>query len=226
MNEKDKDGFYRLIRKVPQAIGLPKEMKDDKPKKLKWPKFDKGSWKNSALKFLRKAFIPSTTVDFHFTKTENLVVAFNTKKKSKVFRFSTMLDLERLKALAKDYEDARVLISAGDGEYLSISIKSYIKLCDVDRMYIKFKLDAAYDDDSTCRVYDSQHTFTNINELAWFIIHHRHCIAGVYDVQAECYGFADYSFNFKIMVIHNDHRVETFKGDMNDFMKKYKLKPF
>ena len=78
----------------------------------------------------------------------------------------------------------------------------------------------------TCNVYEAQHTFMNINELAWFIIHHRHCIEGVYDVQAECYGFADYSFRFKIMVIHNNHEVETFKGDMNDFMKKYNLKLF
>ena len=223
----DNDGFYQLIKKAPKApVVKADKPKDDKPKKLKWPKFDKGSWKATTLKYLRQAFIPKTTEDFHFTKTSNLVVAFGPKKKPKVFKFNTKLDLVKLKALSKEYDDAKVLISAGDGEYLAMSVKSYIKLCDIDRMYLQFKLDASYDDDSTCRVYDAQHTFVNINELAWFIIHHRHCIAGVYDVQAECYGFADYAFKIKIMVIHNDHRVETFKGDMNEFMKKYNLKLF
>jgi len=219
----DSDGFYKLIRKNPDS---PKVEKPKEPKKVKWPKYEKGSWKATTLKFLRKAFVPKTSVDFHFTKTDNLVVALGSKKKPKVIKFNNRLDLVKLKAMSKEYDEARVLISAGNGEYLSMSVKSYIKLCDIDRMHLTFKLDAYYDDESTCNVYEAQHTFMNINELAWFIIHHRHCIEGVYDVQAECYGFADYSFRFKIMVIHNNHEVETFKGDMNDFMKKYNLKLF
>ena len=219
----DNDGFYLLVRKSPTKSEKSKD-KDDKPKKVKWPKYEKGTWKAETLKFLRKHFVPKDSVDFHFVKNDNIVVSFG--KKVKAFKFHSRLDFVRLKALAKGSDDTKVLINAGDGEFLSISPKSYIKLADIDRMYIKFKLIANYDDNSTCEVYNSEHVFTNINELAHFIIHHRHCIDGVYDVQAECYGFADYAFKFKVMVIHNNHEVETWKDDFNGFMKKYNLKLF
>lgn len=222
---RDNDGFYSLVRRTPVVIkeSKPKE-KDDEPKKVKWPKFNKGSWKATALKSLRKFRRSKDEVDFHFVRNDNLVVSFG--KKAKVFKFHNRLDLLRLKALNKASEDTRVLLNAGEGQFLSISTKSYIKLCDIDRMYIKFTLSASYDDDSSCEIYQSEQFITTINQLAWYIIHHQHCIDGVYDVQAECYGFADYHFKFKILVIHNNHEVETFKGDMNDFMEKYHLRLF
>lgn len=225
-NTLDKDGFYQLIRRQVETPPPPPKPKEEKHKKAKWPKYDKGTWKYRTLKELRKILIPKTTVDFHFIKADSLVVAFDSKKRPRAFKFHNKLDLVKLKALNKTYSDAKVLINAGDNEFLSMSVKSYIKLSSIDRIHIDFKLSASYDDGSSCEVYRAEHDITNINELAHFIIHHRHCIEGVYDVQAECYGFADYTFKIKTMVIHNDRSVKTWKDDFNGFMKKYKLKQF
>lgn len=223
-DNRDAEGFLQLIRRTTVPTKIVDIEKEDKPSKKKWPKFDKGSWKAEMLKELRKHLVPKGTEDFHFIHTDNLVVSFG--KKTRTFKFHNRLDLERLKSLAKGSDETKVLINAGDGEFLAVSAKSYIKLAGIDRLCIRFKLEANYDDDTTCTVYTSEHWITNVNELAWFLIHHRHCIAGVYDVQAECYGFADYAFKCKTMVIHRDRTVETWKDDLNGFMKKYHLKLF
>jgi len=215
------DEFYQLKRIVP-TIGTAKTKKE---KKTKLPKFSKGSWKHAALACLKHAFVGKDTEDFHFVRNENLVVCLDPKK-TKVIPFRTRFDFTKLKTLGRNYSKAFVLINAADGTYLRMGVKSYTKLAGIDRIYIKFKLLASYDDDTTLEVYRSEKTITNINELAYYIIHHQHCIDGVYDVQAECYGFADYAFKFKIMVWKSDNTVETYKGDMNDFMEKYGLRMF
>lgn len=223
---KDSEGFVLLRRREPEDSPK-KGGKDRKEKKRHYPEFRKGSWKAAALKLLRKTFVPSTTEDFHFTKLKNIVVVFDSDRRPKTFRFNTRQDRDKLRDFADGYDDAYVLINAGNWEYLRVPLRSYLKLAEIDRIYIRFRLHATYDEsDDETEVYRMEKTITDINDLAYFLVHHRHCIDGVYDIQSECCGFAIYRFDFRVMVVKRNRDVETWKDDLNGFMRKYGLRLF
>ena len=221
----DKNGFYRLSPKVDisQLIGKSKEEKKPKPK-AKEPRFKKGSWKQVLYKKLKKWKSSRYVEDFHFVKAKNLVIYTGSGDTLKAETFDHVMKKSRLKKLKS--KDGFVMIYAYDDTYTKISIESYLKLLEIDRIIIEFHLSASFDGLDECDVYENTLVIDNINDLLAFINQHRAGINGVYEIQANCCCFTDYTFQMKMVVKKIDGSVQTYKSDMNDFMKEYKLRQF
>lgn len=217
MAKRENDGFFQLI---------PKAKKDKKPKKKKEPKFKKGGWKYWLNKKLRDWRSSKYVDHFHFEKRENILIAC--RKDPEVMFFNKRIGKSTLKELKHlvDKDDVFVLIDAYDKTYLQFSIKSYLKLMEIDKMIINFHLEADNDGVEIVDVYENETVIDNINDLANFINFHRQGIEGVYAIQANCTCYTMYNFRFRIVVRKVDGSVETYKGDMNDFMKAYDIWPF
>lgn len=221
MGAKQKNEFYSLIP-------ISKESKpkgSDKDKKAKKPHFKKGSWKHWLYKLAMK-WKPSRFVeDFHFTKLENVLIAQSSDPE--VMLFKKRVDKHTLKEISRLADDCYILINATSHMFMKISIASYKKLMKIDKIAINFTLQASYDGE--CEIQDIYHfeqVIDSINELAKFINYHRQGIEGVYEVQAQCCAYTDYFFKFKILVYKTDGSCDTYKSDMNDFMKDYGLYEF
>ena len=212
---RDTEGFLTL-----------KPAKKDKPKKSKKkPKFKKGTWKHWLWKKLKSWKSGKSVEDFHFTRLENLIIYNDGKPKVKIF--SSQYSLDKIRKYQDTYKDAYLLINSTDQMYTRISLKSYLKLMEVDKIAINFRLRARYDCDvEVADVYELDEVIDSINELCRFINYHRQAINGVYEIQSQCCGYTDYEFKFKILVMKRDGSTETYKSDMNDFMKAYGLYQF
>lgn len=223
------DGFFQLIRKTPdqQEDKKPpkkKKAKSKEPKKKALPKYPKDSWKHAFLKRIKRMFVSSNVEDFHFTRSENILISF-AKKRSVVRASSKRFDRSKIKALLKESDDTSVFVHAMDDTYVRMPAKSYLKLCGVDKIIIDVHFIATpdYRDEVEldCRCYD----ITHINALADFIVQHRAGIYGIYDMEAKCYGFEHPKTETRIMVLRTDNEVETYKN-INRFMEAYGLLEF
>lgn len=218
---------FKLIRKKEASPTVEPEKKK-KEKIQKPPKknpFKKGSWKAYLYKLLKKWRSSKYVEDFHFVKLENIVIY--KKDKPKAILHKKMLSKDEIKRLQDKFPDCYILINSYDNMYSKISLASYLLLMDVDKIAIDFHLQALYDgEDEIYDVYKLNTIYDNINDLMSFINYHRQGIAGVYEVQAQCCCYTDFMFKFKIVVMKRDGTTETYKGDMNEFMTKYKLRPF
>lgn len=225
--------FFELIP-IRKAISVESESKKKKTKrekeekpKVKKPKFKKGSWKDVLFKRVKDWKSSKLVEDFHFVKTDNLLVYKDPGSKPKVVSTKTRFDLDRIRKIHKSSDEAFVLISAFDRMYMKISLKSYLRLMEIDKIAISFRLRACFDgEEEVMDVYQTTQIIDNINALANFIDYHRRGVEGVYEVQAQCCGYTDYFFKFKILVYKRDGSVDTYKSDMNDFMKDYDLYQF
>lgn len=214
--------FYQLIRKT----SVPVPEKEPKKKKKKSPKFKKGSWKQWLFKKVKDWKSSRYVQDFHFTKLENVIIADG--KNPKVLIFKKRLDKDSLKEIKRKVgDDAFILVNATDRMYMRISLSSYKKLMDIDKVGISFRLRAYYDgEEDVMDICQYERVIDNINDLCKYINYHRQGVEGIYEVQAQCCGYTDFAFQYKILVYKTDGNVETYKGDMNDFMKAYDLYQF
>lgn len=218
------DEFYHLI---PRKKDEPKpEVKKEREKKVKPPKFKKGGWKHWLYKKLKGWKSCKYVEQFHFTKRSNILIACESDPE--VMFFNHKVGKGTIKKLQKlaGKENVFVLIDAYDQVYVKFPVKSYLKLMEIDKMIISFRLRANNDDIEIVDVYEDEVVITNINDLAAYINHFRQGIEGVYEIQANCCCFTYYEFKVKIVVMKTDGSVETYKGDMNDFMKEYGLHQF
>ena len=223
------DGFFKLIRKVPvqqedKDKKKKKAKKDKKPKEKPLPKYKKGTWKRELLGRIKRMFVSPSVEDFHFTKSENLLISF-AKKDSVVMASRSRFKKNRIKELLKSSDDTTVLIHATDDIYIRMPAKTYLKLCEVDRIAIDVHFFARMDYDEIIELDQREYNITHIGELADFIVQHRAGINGVYDMEAKCYGFQYPRYKIKTMVLRTDREVETYK-DINDFMEAYGLLEF
>lgn len=216
-NSKDygPDGFIHLI---------PKGSKEEKKKKSSKNPFKKGSWKHYMYKILKKWKSNKYVSDFHFMKAENLIIYRNDKVKVKAFK--KVPDKELLQKIQKKYENSFVLINAGEGIYLRISIASYLKFMEIDKMeiylHMKCKDDAT---DTWFDVMDDYKTIDTIFELMSFINYYRQLVHGVEDVQCAVCTFTYVKYDIRAVVLKRDGSAETYKGDFNDFLSEYKFEP-
>ena len=223
----DSNGFYHLTPKVDitkYSSGRVSTGTKEKKSKSKEPKFKKGSWKAVLYKKLKKWKSSKYVEDFHFVKAENLIVYSGNGDSLKAESFHKLMKKSRLKRLREKH--GYVLLYAYDDTYTKLSIDSYLKLMDVDKIVVEFHLSASFDGQDECDVYENTTVIDNINDLMSFINQHRAGINGVYEIQANCCCFTDYTFKMKIVVRFNDGSVKTYKSDMNDFMKDFGIRRF
>lgn len=209
------DGFIHLI---------PKGSKAERKKKSSKNPFKKGSWKHYMYKILKKWKSSKYVSDFHFVKAENLVIYWNDKVKVKAFKKAP--DKETLQKIQKKYEDSFVLINAGEGVFLRISVTSYLKFMEIDKMeiylHMKCKDDAT---DTWFDIADDYKTIDNISELMSFVNYYRQLVHGVEDVQCAVCTFTYVKYDIRTVVLKQDGSAETYKGDFNDFLTEYEFDP-
>lgn len=233
---KDKDGFHILQR---NSIGktnknLAAQVKDHKEKdhkiKVKKPKvnFKKGGWKWGLWRKLQDWHISKYTKHFTSTNHQIAVIYHPDGDSDYVIKGRGFIHPSNVKMLETVDKDCMVLVSVGNGVYMNISLKSYKKLTKLQKVAIHFKLTAYndYEPDQPMDIVEYDDVFDNINALMGFINYHHQGILGVYDIQAMCIGMTDFVYDFKIMTYSADGKVKTYKGDMNDFMIDYGLRPF
>lgn len=220
----DNDGFYHLTTKqsaLPTKAWKPSEpIKEKKPKKK--DKFKKGSWKYFLWKRLRKWVSSRFVEEFHFVKLTNYLTYGSRVGGYKTEEFCTKLKKSKIKK-AKQAEESMVLVNSYSREFNQISLKSYLKLMEIDKIAIEYELIGDLDGVERCTVYDTTITIDNINDLMEFIKNHRAGINGVYDIQCYCCAYTTYEFKFKMLVHMRDGSFKTYKSDMNDFMKDFDL---
>lgn len=215
-----KDGeFFTLIPKKPAKP-------EKKKKEVKPPKFKKGGWKHWLYKKLKNWKSSRFVDEFHFEKRKNILIAH--QRDPEVMFFNKKISKSTLKKLQKlaGKDGVYILVDAYDKMYMRFSVESYLKLMKIDKMIINFHLCADNDGVETVDITEREEYITNINDLAAYINYHRQAIEGVYEIQANCSCYTSYDFKFKIVVMKTDGSVETYKGDMNDFMKAYGIYPF
>lgn len=226
MSKKEtKNEFFTLIPRA-KVDGDNQKSKKKKDSQSEKPKFKKGSWKHYLWKKIKKWKSSKFVEDFHFVKFDNLAV-YTKDGKPKIVMSSSRFDLKKLKDLQKKHGDLYVFVNATERMYMKISLKSYLKLMEIDKIAINFRLEACFDGEVEIdELYESDTIIDNINELANYINYHRKGIEGVYEIQARCCAYTDYHFKCRILVYKRDGSVETYKSDMNDFMKAYDLYQF
>ena len=220
---RDSDGFVILERiiSVPPSNTTP-EKTSKKEKNPKKP-FKKGSWKNWLLKKLRKFKSPSSVKSFHCSKVKNYVIYQS--KKLKVSEFHVPLDDDMITSL-KEKDECMVLIRGENHTFFEISLKAYQKLCNVDRMIVNYQLIGIEDDDdSKVILMENTRVITSINDLMSFINYYRQLVDGVMEVQSNCFGFTQYAYKVKTVVINKDGIPKAFKGDLNEVLEYFHIKP-
>lgn len=206
----DKDGYIVLTRKN----------KTEKVKKEKkhWPSFKKSSWKYWLFQRLKHHHFSS-----QFKNPENLLI-HDGEADDEVQDKHIEDDIKRYKKMLKKDPDAYIMVNAGNKVFMKVSLKSYIKLLEIKDMVIDFSLLTSWDGLEDEEVYHQEYLIDSVNELCRFINFHRMGIEGVYDLQSNyCLAFNETTYKMKILVRKIDKTVETYKSDMNDFMKKYGL---
>ena len=232
----DENGFRVLIRKNARELPaphkseyiLPKESpkkKKPKLKKFKWDNpFKKKSWKFALYKYASMLKPSKNTMDFHFTKLENIVVYRPNKPKAILQKGP--LSKKDMEMLLDTYPDCYILINSYDNLYTKISLKTYRALCDVHNITVSLSLNVYADgEDESFGVYNTMHSFSNINELMSWIIYLRKLIDGVGEVQTLCCNYDYFEFDIRTIVVYEDGSTDTFKGDFNEFMEHFHLVP-
>ena len=195
---------------------------EDKTKK----KFRPGGWKHGFLRRLEKHLPGRRVVGFHMAGTRNMVVwpSGGSASKGKVMFFSGPPDEGRMRSLASRHPDCRVFIDAGEDMFMSMPMKSYLKLSRVSGILAEFRLYCRCDDGETFEVHREEQLIDNINELAHYVAHHRAGVEGVYRLQMDCCGFQEYIHRFRILVLDAGGKARAYKSDMNDFLRDYGLR--
>lgn len=219
----DQDGFLILIKKTkPEA----QPAKPKKEKKLKKNPFKKGTWKHALMKTLLKWKSSKNISDFHFTKLDNLLISTDNSKKYKAF--STRMSKEKLDKFSSKHDKAMILINAGLGVYIKLSLKCYLALMEINRIRISIFLKGQEDgaeEDEWFDIYEDNTTIDNINQLMDFINYYRQLVNGVATVQAHCCWYTYVKYNVKTVVLKQDGSAEAYKGDFNEFLEKYHFEP-
>lgn len=222
------NGFYQLTPKVElgkNALNaqIPNRYSKKNDKKItEKPKFKKGSWKYVLWKKIQKFKSSRYIEGFHFSKITNYLVYKNSKNEYRMEEFSTRIKKSKLAKL-KDSSDAWIMINSHDMEFVKVSLKSYLKLMKIDKIAIEYELTGSYDDVDQCVIFETFRIIDNINDLFQFIKQHRAGIQGVYDMQSYCCEYTSFDFEFRMVVNFTDGTAKTYKSDMNDFMKDFKL---
>ena len=237
----DENGFRVLIRKNARELPTPHKSeyqlplsditeKEKKKAKAKWKKFKwdnpfkKKSWKFALYKYASMLKPSKNTVDFHFTKLENIVVYRPDKPKAILQKGP--LSKKDMEMLLDAYPDCYILINSYDNLYTKISLKTYRALCDVHNITVSMSLNVYADgEDESFGVYNTMHSFSNINELMSWIIYLRKLIDGVGEVQTLCCNYDYFEFDIRTIVVYEDGSTDTFKGDFNEFMEHFHLVP-
>ena len=164
------------------------------------------------------------TVDFHFTKLENIIVYRPDKPKAILQKGP--LSKKDMEMLLDAYPDCYILINSYDNLYTKISLKTYRALCDVHNITVSMSLNVYADgEDESFGVYNTMHSFSNINELMSWIIYLRKLIDGVGEVQTLCCNYDYFEFDIRTIVVYEDGSTDAFKGDFNEFMEHFHLVP-
>ena len=237
----DENGFRVLIRKNARELPTPHKSeyqlplsditeKEKKKAKAKWKKFKwdnpfkKKSWKFALYKYASMLKPSKNTVDFHFTKLENIIVYRPDKPKAILQKGP--LSKKDMEMLLDTYPDCYILINSYDNLYTKISLKTYRALCDVHNITVSMSLNVYADgEDESFGVYNTMHSFSNINELMSWIIYLRKLIDGVGEVQTLCCNYDYFEFDIRTIVVYEDGSTDTFKGDFNEFMEHFHLVP-
>ena len=237
----DENGFRVLIRKNARELPTPHKSeyqlplsdvseKEKKKAKAKWKKFKwdnpfkKKSWKFALYKYASMLKPSKNTVDFHFTKLENIVVYRPDKPKAILQKGP--LSKKDMEMLLDAYPDCYILINSYDNLYTKISLKTYRALCNVHNITVSMSLNVYADgEDESFGVYNTMHSFSNINELMSWIIYLRKLIDGVGEVQTLCCNYDYFEFDIRTIVVYEDGSTDTFKGDFNEFMEHFHLVP-
>ena len=237
----DENGFRVLIRKNARELPTPHKSeyqlplsdvteKEKKKAKAKWKKFKwdnpfkKKSWKFALYKYASMLKPSKNTVDFHFTNLENIVVYRPDKPKAILQKGP--LSKKDMEMLLDAYPDCYILINSYDNLYTKISLKTYRALCDVHNITVSMSLNVYADgEDESFGVYNTMHSFSNINELMSWIIYLRKLIDGVGEVQTLCCNYDYFEFDIRTIVVYEDGSTDTFKGDFNEFMEHFHLVP-
>lgn len=222
----DEEGNIREVRQKSRFSEARSAQKDKSEKKrrdkVKEPKFKKGSWKDRLFKKLKKWRSSPFVEKFHFIKAANLLIQPSGDRNSKSGKFVRFTQKVKIGKGSNEY----LLINTYDEIYTRISSKAYRELCKIDRISLSFTLQGEDDDGEVFDVYDKELIIDNINDLMSFINFHRQGITGVYEIMMASSGFFYYNYRFKVVVRKTDGTVDTYKSDINDFMKEYDLRPF
>ena len=182
------------------------------------------SWKFALYKYASMLKPSKNTMDFHFTKLENIVVYRPNKPKAILQKGP--LSKKDMEMLLDTYPDCYILINSYDNLYTKISLKTYRALCDVHNITVSMSLNVYADgEDESFGVYNTMHSFSNINELMSWIIYLRKLIDGVGEVQTLCCNYDYFEFDIRTIVVYEDGSTDTFKGDFNEFMEHFHLVP-
>lgn len=214
----DENGFYHLTPKVKptvQPAEHKKKKKSDKP-------FKKGGWKSRLYKLGKKWKTSPYCERFHFTKMKNLLVRSDKSGTSTLTEFDHKL---KNKIIRKD-SNAYTLINVYDGIYVRVPLKTYSKLCSIDKIIISVTLRGSYDTSEYYDITSDEFVINNINDLFRYIVQHRFEVEGILDVESMCCGFTTHEHEFKMLVLFTDGTHKTYMGDFNEFLKDYEIKPF
>lgn len=223
---RDSEGFYTLIKRTPED--KKRVEKEDKRKaKLKNQKgnpYKKGGWKHELFKRLKKRKIDSRKIqDFHFLKAENYLISPNGEK---LKPFNTRMSRSKLEKFSEKHKDAVILIQTGHGGiYTKIPVNTYLRLATIEKMSIRYSMEASYDgDEDSYTVCDIVDDISSIGELMHFINYYRQLVDGVMEIQAACCSYSVFDYKVKTMVIFEDDSSMAFKGDFNEVLKYFEFK--
>lgn len=212
----DKDGFIKLIRK--SATGEKPEKKSKKP-------FKKGSWKAWLFKKLKKWKSSKHVQDFHFVKQENLIIV-GKDGKLKTTLTGHKPDDKLIEKLEKNKKNSFILINCGENIFTKISVKTYLKLMEIDRIAISVTLRCSDDaGEEEFDAYDDEQVFDNINSFLSWVNYYRQLVYGVCEIQSHMCGFMYTRYKAKTLIRKVDGTFETYKGDFNEVLKAYDITP-
>ena len=223
---RDSDGFYTLIKRTPEdRKRVEKEDRQkEKDKRQKGNPYKKGGWKHELFKRLKKRKIDNRRIqEFHFLKSENYLISANGEK---LKPFNTRMTHSKLEKFSEKHKDAMILIQSGvGGIYTKIPVNTYLRLATIEKMSIKYRMDASYDgDEDMYTVYDLVEDISTIGELMHFINYYRQLIDGVMEIQAACCCYTMFECKVKTMVMFEDGSSMAFKGDLNEVLRYFEFK--
>ena len=222
----DQDGFFHIERIKPVVQNECTKQDNKMKKKKSKSKFKSGSWKYKLHQKLMSYQIPACVKDFHFHKFQNFVFLKpedNNVLKQRMCMFNHKLDKSVRNKFDKDESSAVVMLNAGDMTYVQVSMDSYKKLCKISKMIISCTVYAVDDEEEETKVYTKTDTICNLSDLMAYIVQHRACVNGVYEIECNCMGYSYNRFDIKIIVELKDGSLKTYRSDMNDFMSDYGL---
>lgn len=216
--ERDENGFILLKRKSKN-----KNEKENKQKSRLSNPFKMGSRRWCLFKMIKKHKPMSRYSQFH---NIDQISYFMARKKDKIFRAigfkKPLLKRSEITMCKDDF----LMINIGNSTYAKLSVKSYKLLSEIEKMVINYRLIAIDDSGEKYEVYSKNIIIDSINDLLNWINYYRQLIDGVGEIQADCCSFTYYKYRVSSVVFKTDDRIESYKGDFNDFMKKYDLLPF